>query len=258
MKTFSPAEELLIELGVEKPSDIDLEAIAWDQGAAIEYRPLEGCEAQIIGKDDMATIVVNANSSRLRQRFSIGHELGHWHYHRGMSINCRTVGESAPTPKNSQHERLADSYAADLLLPQYLLRSNLTDLRRLDFATVLSNATEFDTSVTATALRLVELGPVPALLICHGVNGRKWFVRGPSLPDEWYPNEDLDPSSSCFPAVFGKEQRTRPRTVIASAWLSGWWAERYRVTEEAFKISESDTIVLVGITDPNMIISAED
>ena len=258
MRVASPAEQLLIDLGVEAPYEIDLEAIAWVQGASIEYLPLEGCEAQIIGLGNRATIVVNANSPPLRRRFSVGHELGHWHHHRGRSIDCRTVGESKPGPIGGDPERLADAYAADLLLPRYLLRHELTNVNRLDFAKLQAIAAEFEVSLTATALRLVQLDAAPAVLICHGVDGRKWFARAPSLPDEWFPHDELDPSSPSFKVVYGKQRSTRPTSVNASAWFKGRWARPYRVTEEAFKVSESDTLVLVGITDPNMVMSLEE
>ena len=40
MNRLSPAEELLKDLGVASPGDIDIEAIAYYVGAVIKYRPL--------------------------------------------------------------------------------------------------------------------------------------------------------------------------------------------------------------------------
>ncbi len=50
------AELLLQEYGVSQPEDIDLEAIAFDQGATIRYRQMDSCEAQIIGHGKTAII----------------------------------------------------------------------------------------------------------------------------------------------------------------------------------------------------------
>jgi hypothetical protein len=36
-----PAERILLELGIERPPDIDLEAIAWTLGAMVKYRTLD-------------------------------------------------------------------------------------------------------------------------------------------------------------------------------------------------------------------------
>jgi hypothetical protein len=67
------AERLLQELGVMEPGEIDLEAIAFHLGARVRYRPLDGCEARIIGSNDAAIITVNERSSYRRKRFSIAH-----------------------------------------------------------------------------------------------------------------------------------------------------------------------------------------
>ena len=79
MPQLSPAERLLQDLGVTDPQDIDLEVIAWQLGVRIKYRHLDGCEARIAGDDKKAIISVRDDVSPGRKRFSIGHELGHWH-----------------------------------------------------------------------------------------------------------------------------------------------------------------------------------
>lgn len=77
MTILAPAERLLRGLGITEPQEIDVEAIAWELGARIKYRPLDNCEARIIGKGDRAIITVNSRSWPRRQRFSVAHELGH-------------------------------------------------------------------------------------------------------------------------------------------------------------------------------------
>ncbi len=51
MDIVTPAEKILLSLGIKSPKDIDLETIAWTLGAAVQYEPLDGCEALIIGSD---------------------------------------------------------------------------------------------------------------------------------------------------------------------------------------------------------------
>ena len=78
-------EQILKTLGIIDPSDIDIDAIAYACGAFITREPLSGCEANIIGANDRAVITVNSRSAEGRQRFSAGHELGHWMRDRGQS-----------------------------------------------------------------------------------------------------------------------------------------------------------------------------
>ena len=46
----TPAELVLLDLGINSPADIDLEAIAWTLGARVRYRPLDSCEARRQGR----------------------------------------------------------------------------------------------------------------------------------------------------------------------------------------------------------------
>src|SRR3546814_15895729 len=57
---------------------------------------------------------------------------------------------------------------------------------------------EFQTSRTATALRMIDYDPEPALLVCHGPNGRRWFKRGPAIPDRWFPRDEIDSDSDAL------------------------------------------------------------
>jgi len=93
---FSQAERLLRSLGVTEPEEIDLEALAWHMGVVkVKYRELDGCEARIVGLGDQAIITVDNRAIPRRRRFSLAHELGHWHLHRGKTLLCRheDIGE---------------------------------------------------------------------------------------------------------------------------------------------------------------------
>jgi hypothetical protein len=113
-----PAERLLQELGITEPGEIVLEAIAFYLGARVRYRKLEGCEARIIGCNDSAIITIAKDCADRRKRFSLAHEIGHWTHHKGQTLVCR-VEESLPQGRMSP-ERVANNYAADLLMPRYL------------------------------------------------------------------------------------------------------------------------------------------
>jgi hypothetical protein len=55
-------------LGIERPDQIDLEAIAWEHGAVVKYRPLDRCEAMIVGAQRHAIITVNSRAIPVRRR----------------------------------------------------------------------------------------------------------------------------------------------------------------------------------------------
>ena len=179
---LTPAERLLQELGITKPQEIDLEAIAYHAGARIRFRPLQGCEARIIGSDDKAVITVNSGSLHRRNRFSIAHELGHWHHHRGQCLVCRAE-EYRPRSASSP-ERVADGYAVDLIMPLYLFRPLARQQGKLTLKSIAALADVFQTSQTATAIRIVESDIPPRLSSAtvpragSGSHARRAFPKG--------------------------------------------------------------------------------
>src|SRR3546814_5809852 len=78
---------------------------------------------------------------------------------------------------------------------------------------------EFQTSRTATALRMIDYDPEPALLVCHGPNGRRWFKRGPAIPDRWFPRDEIDSDSDALDVLHGTKDRTRRSLIGADAWF---------------------------------------
>ncbi len=180
MKAPTHAERVLLELGIDRPQDIDLEAIAWHLGAVVNYRPMDGAEATIVGGKTKAVIAVNSLSMPERRRFSLGHELGHWRYHRGRCLVCAS-SDIGRFEASNPLERQADGFASDLLLPGYLVRSYFNKIKSLSLRAVRDIATEFKASLTATLIRLVDEDQFPIAIVCHGQGGRRWGKRSPSV-----------------------------------------------------------------------------
>jgi IrrE N-terminal-like domain len=252
VKRLTPAERLLQELGVTEPGEIDLAAIAFHVGARVRYRKLEGCEARIIGCNETAIITIRENCSHRRKRFSLAHEIGHWTHHKGQTLVCRleeTLPQGAMSP-----ERVANNFAADLLMPRYLFGSVARAYPKPNFKTIADLADIFQTSRPATAIRLVEGGHLPALLVCHGLRGRKWFVRGPDVPSRWFPRDDLDADSFAFGVLFGRAaDDAMPRKIGADAWFDRREADQYMVHEQTIRSGPDEILTLVLLNDLEML-----
>jgi Zn-dependent peptidase ImmA (M78 family) len=101
-------------------------------------------------------IVVNTSHATSRQRFTAAHELGHYIYHRdllgdGVGDNraYRAAGSSKPNPMiRLTHERQANSFAANLLMPKHALAARPTNVDIGDLAR------EFGVSEAAMKIRL--------------------------------------------------------------------------------------------------------
>lgn len=246
MNALTEAEKLLQELGITEPEEIDLEAIAWHVGARIKRRKLDGCEARIVGAGDRAIITVNTNSAFVRQQFSIGHEIGHWHYHRGKSLVCRSDDIGGPSTGSATLERQADKFASNLLLPNYILRPYLSQFKKLTFDTIKKTAKTFGTSLPATAISLVERGAWPAMLVCHGQAGRKWFSRNAGLADCWFPNSELHPESNAIGILYGSDpDQVKPNKLGAHIWFNHREAYIRDIYEQSIRTAEGDTLSLL-------------
>ncbi len=187
MTSLSPAERLLQDLGITEPDEIDVEVIAWSVGACVRYRALPQGDARIVGMRDRAIITVDDRASRVRQRFSVAHELGHWHHHRGQRLICHDASGNAP---DHTCERDADRYAAELLMPCFMLVPWMAEAP-MSVALMDSVARLFQVSRLAAALRLADIHAGRFALIVDEPDGRRWFKRSPALPRGWHLRLDV-------------------------------------------------------------------
>lgn len=260
MRKLTPSEQLLQSLGITEPSEINVEAIAWDQGAEIKYRNLEGCEARILGVGNKAVISIDDRAIKRRKRFSIGHELGHWHHHRGKSFDCRSedIGNYADFKVTSEVEKVADKYSANLLLPIYIFTDIARQYTQPTFETIFSIADAFDVSKTCTAIRYVEHGNFPCMLICYTQTGRKWFrSRSKDIPRKLFPHGQLDHESEAFEVLFGAKNKTSRVIASGDTWFNWWKADRYEVWEETVQLVEGETLTLLTWKNERMLEEAQ-
>ena len=213
MNSAIPAERMLIDLGISEPKEIDLDAIAWTRGAIVNYRPIDNCEATIVGSKRRAVISVNSRSMPERRRFSLAHELGHWHHHRGRILFCgkNDVCNFANDALNP--ERQADSFASDLILPGFMIEPRLRKIKRPTLAAARELAGEFHASLTATLVKMTILNHFPMVIVCHNKTDRRWFERSNIIQPWWFPARSLDPQTFAADMLFNgaTEQRFRAR-----------------------------------------------
>jgi Zn-dependent peptidase ImmA (M78 family) len=221
---------MVMALGIERPNQIDLEAIAWEHGAVVKYRPLDRCEAMIVGAQRRAIITVNSRAIPARRRFSLAHEIGHWHHHRGQILFCGTADIGNPARGPLDPENQADQFASDLLLPDFMFRPRIVKMKRLVLSAVREIAEEFNVSLTATLLKLAESNRFPIVIVCHNKQGRRWFRAATMVPGWWFPKDDLDAESIAFETLFGgAAEISYARKIGAEAWFEFRGVERYEI-----------------------------
>jgi Zn-dependent peptidase ImmA (M78 family) len=241
-----PAERILVELGIERPDQIDLDAIAWAKGAAVKYRPLDKSEAMIVGSQRRAIITVNSRAMPARRRYSLAHEIGHWHHHRGKILFCAPIDIGNPSHGPLDPETQADQFASDLVLPDYMFRPRLAKMKRLVLATLREIAAEFNVSLTATLLKLVEANRFPIVCVCHNKQRRRWFRVSAMVPKWWYLKNDLEVDSIAFEMLFGgAAEISYARKIGAETWFEFRGVERFEVQEQAFLLPNEEVLTLL-------------
>jgi hypothetical protein len=248
-----PAEQLLVEFGITDPRDIDLPAIAFCVGAEVHYRRLVGCEAQIIGFRDRAIIHVDERIKNPRRKFSTGHELGHWHHHRGQSFVCRSDDIGNPTdPRSKDAERLAAAYSGDLILPPFMIEPRLGPLGDISLEAIVTLAQQFSASLTATAIRIMRMTRQPLILISQDLAGRRW--QWPSIgAGTLKVRPDIDLRSSATVSLAGSNKIGPARKEPANYWFDRRHVEQFDVRVQSIRTSEGEALTLLRILDPRMI-----
>lgn len=248
-----PAEARIAELGINDPKGIDVDAIAYDAGVEVRYDNLNGCEATLVGVRNRAIATIQKQSRRTRQRFSVGHELGHWHHHRGQSFRCRVDEVSLNLAgKDKPKEREADKYAAHLLLPGQLFKPLIKQIKTPSLSDLSLMSGDFDCSLLCTALRLIDVNTVPAVLTAYDRNGLRWFLRTPDVPARWYLKDHLDEDSFAYELLSSRKTQPGLRKSSADTWFTNADGDDYELQEHSVEGYGGEILTLL-LPDATML-----
>lgn len=177
MTPTDAARALLANSRVKEPP-VPVEQLARDAGAVISYQPFEaedisGLLYRVAGSAPV--IGVNSTNAKVRQRFTIGHELGHLTLNHGHDLILERLvrlnfRDATSSTASDQEEIEANQFAAELLMPRDLLQHSLTVLLQgkplPDLEVVRRLARRFEVSQSAMEFRLTSLGMLtPALWV---------------------------------------------------------------------------------------------
>lgn len=214
----------------------DLEAILDEDG-------LEVCESEVVNCGYAACLIrapergggimISAGQSSGRRRFSLAHELGHFHIpsHKnvgvllpdvGMAFSCAESDLRVRSTDARFRESEANDFASELLMPYTMFADDVGN-REATFHTAieLSSPDVYDVSVTAAAWRLVETTRERCALIMCADGQVEWAVRsqawGFSLPERHRPVPDGS-IAACL--TVGEPVNAEAESVDPAVWLA--------------------------------------
>lgn len=245
-KTTPPtyaANRILSDLGITSIDDLQrLELIALQRGAVVRYHELKGAEARIVIAGRKAIITISSSVyNTQRRRFCIAHELGHFELHRWRNslALCTPDDIDIGRSKNVQHdqEQEANVFASSLLLPERFFAGKCDETTpSLDHIAALAN--EFNTSLTATALRYLQFTPEPCAIVLSTAGLIKWYQRSALFKEMELFIETrvrLDPRTRAFSFFNNGHTSKRQLSVPASAWL----ADNRRIRKDLTLVEQS-------------------
>jgi len=121
-----------------------------------------------------------------RRRFSIAHELAHFHIpkHRQLGpMRCAEADFRSRMQDSRPLEWEANEFAAELLMPAKLFRADART-RDICFKSVYELAAQamYGVSVTAAAWRIIQTTNEPCALVVSDKQQVRWFARSATFP----------------------------------------------------------------------------
>lgn len=229
------AIRLWTHYGFRSPKDIELEVLSFARGALVKEGPLDTADARLVRKGKRGLIRVNQSIPEPgRKRFAIAHELGHFEIHAAQSQwSACTSKDMVASYKMSGLESEANWFAAELLMPRIHFQKEVNGAFP-EFSLVKQLATYFETTITATAIRLTELSDERVAFVVSE-NGKVRYWRASDSFDEEYrlePDMLLSPESAAGAICEGETPEGKSVRIEPTAWggpeyEEDWWEDAF-------------------------------
>ena len=239
------ARQLLAELQIERPSEIDIELIAAYRYLRVQRRPLTQEEGRIAHSGGTGVITVSDRAYRsAKWRWVIAHELGHFHRHVGVDQYALCTARDMNAGQGSGRESEANDFAAELLMPEFLFEKRC-DRNRPSLKDVRELSEEFSTSLTATAMRFVYYTPEPCAVIQSSEGRVDWCSWSEDFALGIRNGTRLSEKTYAGDLVAGKAVGDYLQQVDGDAWSDVAWAPDVDLFEHSVKISPGSVLTLL-------------
>jgi Zn-dependent peptidase ImmA (M78 family) len=221
------------------------------RGVAVKAERLDRLQGALIGHNRL--ILYNEAIPELgKQRFTVAHELGHWEMHPGLNQVFACTAEDIQAYRGSAVELEANAFAAELLMPGFLISDALTRMGPT-VATAVQLAENFQTSFTAAVLRMIQFTQLPAFVVFSEGNRVKWYQRSPRAKGYFFKQigSQLDGESLARYCTEGIDDAQPPQQVETSAWFpDDFNQDRFAVLEQSVELGDYGvTVSLITVDD---------
>lgn len=255
------AREIIAQFEIRAPEEIVVEDIAMMRDALVRDGDLYGCDARLVRGPKLSIITVRRSIRELgKRRFAIAHELGHLELHRATRQTDLWTGRelvflySHVRPEEPE----ANAFAAELLMPTPLFAPRCQRVPP-SFALIESLAAAFATSLTATALRYIDVCDAPCAIVVSEAGAGKWFYAAADFPEGLERHQRLHADTYAHDVFRGTTPPVGMRDVPAKAWLNTKGLKPYcTIKEESRALPHYDAAISLLWVDRDIFAVRED
>lgn len=227
------AKQLISDLRIRHPREIDIELIGAHHRLLVRRRRLEHEEGRLLRTPNYGIINVSdfAYSSN-KWRFVVAHEIGHFIRHPDNDNYDACTRGDLSNYTGTGREAEANDFASELLMPEVLFQKRC-DRNRPSLRDVAELASEFCTSLTAAALRFVLFAPEPCAVVHSTAGAVDWLDWSSSFRPGIRKRMKLDARTYAGDLFAGKSVDDRPSQVDGDAWSDSPWAANLDLFEHS-------------------------
>lgn len=215
------ARRVLSELGVDDPTEFEIETLAFARGALVHQRPLAGCQGRLVRVGSKAIISVSTSIEYpARRRWVIAHELGHLELHPDRNQLDLCTSAVIDERYDQGPEREANAFAAEFLMPENMWIDEV-DVKEPSLDVVKELSEYYQVSLVAAAIRFVKLSNDRVAVVFSKANRAEWFARSKDFGCFIEIGDPLSRHTLASDFFTKGTVSVRPEQVSASGWLSG-------------------------------------
>lgn len=149
------ADEIVRDLNLTIP--VDLNKICENYNIKIIYRDIKSADGYFI-PTKKKIIISNKIKGTYKERFTIAHELGHY-----FNLNDKIYDLDAycyldyqTKQKQNKFEKEADEFAAELLMPQKYIKTEIENIDIKDWQKLIDLSIKYEVSIAAMLIKYID------------------------------------------------------------------------------------------------------
>lgn len=234
------------DAGLSGVDRIEPEDISERHDLYVERMELDGLWGAAMVKAGKPGILMNESQYPPRYRFTYAHEMGHIflarHYEILMNGDPFFDEEISQTDPADEREAEANEFAAELLAPADRVRLRLRT-GDLDMAAACELQESFGLSLTAAAVRIVDVSPQQVAVLRFNGNRLHWKYDGRDFPFgvPWRSGWEAPARSATSDAVAGRDDQREAVEARPQAWFveRQWGSYPARLLESCMRLGNT-------------------